>query len=178
MKTTLTIQEKLKDLRTEHNLTLEELSEKTDISRAALGKYESDDLKDISPFNLAKLAKFYDVSTDYLMGLSEQRNHPNTPIETLHISDEMISLLQSGELNNRLLSEIVTHKGFPAFMIDLEVYINKSRACHGCIFVIYVIDMIYYYRHFFRASTSSFLVRIASGSGTPLCLSSCARSVT
>ena len=39
----LTLQEKLKDLRTERGLSLVELSEKTGISKSALGSYESDD---------------------------------------------------------------------------------------------------------------------------------------
>ena len=68
----LTIPERLKDLRTERNLILEQLSEATGISRAALGKYEADDFKDISPFSIAALAKFYGVSADYLMGLTER----------------------------------------------------------------------------------------------------------
>jgi len=58
MNITLTIQEKLKDLRVEKGLTLEHLAEQTIIFKSALGKYESDDYKDISPFNLATLAKF------------------------------------------------------------------------------------------------------------------------
>ena len=53
----LTIPERLKDLRTERGLTLEQLSEATGISRAALGKYEADDFKDISPFSIAALAE-------------------------------------------------------------------------------------------------------------------------
>lgn len=69
----LTIPERLKDLRTERNLILEQLSEATGISRAALGKYEADDFKDISPFSIAALAKFYGVSADYLMGLTERK---------------------------------------------------------------------------------------------------------
>ena len=36
----LTLQEKLKDLRTEQGLSLIELSEKTGISKSALGSYE------------------------------------------------------------------------------------------------------------------------------------------
>lgn len=66
MNITLTIQEKLKDLRVERGLGLEELAAATGISKSSLGKYESDDYKDISPFNLVKLAEFYGVSTDYL----------------------------------------------------------------------------------------------------------------
>ena len=49
MNINLTIPERLKDLRTERGLTLEQLSEATGISRAALGKYEADDFKDITP---------------------------------------------------------------------------------------------------------------------------------
>lgn len=41
----LTLQEKLKDLRTERGLSLLELSEKTGISKYALGSYESDATK-------------------------------------------------------------------------------------------------------------------------------------
>ena len=52
MQCKLTIPERLKDLRVEHGLTLEQLAEATGLSRAALGKYEADDFKDISPYSI------------------------------------------------------------------------------------------------------------------------------
>ena len=52
MQPKLTIQERLKDLRIERGLTLEQLSSETGISKSALGKYEADDFKDISPFSM------------------------------------------------------------------------------------------------------------------------------
>ena len=75
----LTIQEKLKDLRVERRLTLEQLAEETGISKSALGKYEADDYKDISPFSIVTLAKYYGVSTDYLMGLTEKKSPKRRP---------------------------------------------------------------------------------------------------
>ena len=102
MNTKLTIQEKLKNLRVERHLTLEQLAEETGISKSSLGKYETDDFKDISPFSIVTLAKYYDVSTDYLLGLTETKNHPNTDLHDLHLRDEMIDLLKSGKLNSRL----------------------------------------------------------------------------
>ena len=51
MQVKLTIQERLKDLRVERGLTLEQLAEQTGLSKSALGKYEADDFKDISPSN-------------------------------------------------------------------------------------------------------------------------------
>ena len=43
MQIKLTIQERLKDLRVERGLTLEQLAEQTGLSKSALGKYEADD---------------------------------------------------------------------------------------------------------------------------------------
>ena len=125
MQVRLTIQEKLKDLRVERHLTLVELAEQTGISSSALGKYEANDYKDISPFSIVTLAKFYGVSTDYLLGLTEQKNHPDTALEELHLSDAMIELLKSGKINNRLLCEMATHEGFRKLMTDLEIYVDR-----------------------------------------------------
>ena len=93
MYTKLSIPERLKDLRVvDKHLTLEQLAEQTGLSRSALGKYESDDYKDISPFAIATLAEFYGVSTDYLMGLTDNKEVPNANVQSLHLNDEMIVL--------------------------------------------------------------------------------------
>lgn len=49
----LTIQERLKDLRVECGLTLEQLAEQTHPSKSALGSYEAEDFKDISHYTLS-----------------------------------------------------------------------------------------------------------------------------
>ncbi|MBQ8230411.1 MAG: helix-turn-helix transcriptional regulator [Lachnospiraceae bacterium] len=121
----LTIQEKLKDLRVERHLTLEQLAEETGISKSALGKYEADDFKDISPFSIVTLAKYYGVSTDYLMGMTETKNHPNTDLHDLHLSDDMITLLKRGKLNTRLLCEMALHNDFQRMMVDIEIFVDR-----------------------------------------------------
>ena len=73
MKVQLTIQEKLKDLRVERGWTLEEVEAEVNISKSTLGSYENDEYKDISHTSLITLAKYYGVSTDYLLGFSENR---------------------------------------------------------------------------------------------------------
>ena len=121
----LTIPERLQDLRKERHLTLEQLAEQTGLSKSALGKYETDDYKDISPFAIATLANFYGVSTDYLLGLTENKNHPNTELQALHLSDDMVTLLSSGTINNRLLCELATHPNFRRLMVDMEIFIDR-----------------------------------------------------
>ena len=78
MRHKITLQERLKDLRVAHNLNLEELSSLTSISKSALGNYENDDYKEINHGNLVVLAKFYNVSTDYLLCLTENKNQPKS----------------------------------------------------------------------------------------------------
>ena len=58
MKCKLSIQEKLKDLRIERGLSLQELSDQTGLSRAALGNYETDDYKEITHKAIVILADF------------------------------------------------------------------------------------------------------------------------
>lgn len=74
MNTALIFQEKLKDLRVKRGLTLEQLANQIGLSKSALGKYENDDYKDISSFAIFTSAKFYNVVTDYLLGVSEKNS--------------------------------------------------------------------------------------------------------
>ena len=125
MQVKLTIGERLKDLRVERKLTLEQLSVEVGISKSALGKYESDNGKDISPYSILVLADYYGVSCDYLMGRTETKKHPNTALHELHLSDASIDVLKTGKFNHRLLSELICHKDFQRFMLDAEIYVDR-----------------------------------------------------
>ena len=58
----LSIQERLKDLRVERRLTLEQLAEQTELSKSVLGSNESD---------------------DYLLARTETKSHPNASLADL-----------------------------------------------------------------------------------------------
>lgn len=131
MQTKLTIPERLKDLRVEQGLTLEQLAEKTGLSAAALGRYEIDDgpkavrSVDISSYALCQLAEVYGVSIDYLLGRTENKNPANTEVQALRLRDEAIEVLRSGKFNHRLLSEILCHKEFERLMVDAEIFVDR-----------------------------------------------------
>ena len=124
MNAKLTIQEKLKDLRTEKGITLEELAEKVKIARSTLGNYENDEYKDISHTSIIALAEFYGVSTDYLLGLTENQEPVTASVADLHLDDDTAERLKSGAFNNRLWNEITKHPAFPLLLADMEVYID------------------------------------------------------
>ena len=125
MQVRINTSERIKDLRVEKHLTLEQLAELAELSSSAIGKYESGDYKDISAFAIAKLAEKLGVSTDYLLCLSENKNHPSTELDALHLSDDAIEVLKTGKFNHRLLSEFICHKDFRRFMMDAEIYVDR-----------------------------------------------------
>lgn len=62
--------DRLRSLRTSKKLSLKQVSERLGISVSALSEYELD-VKSPSYMNLAKLARLYHVSCDYLIGSNE-----------------------------------------------------------------------------------------------------------
>ena len=62
--------EKLQELRKEKNLTQKELGEKLRVSRGSIFGWEKD-LQEPSLETLAVIAKFFQVKTDYLLGLED-----------------------------------------------------------------------------------------------------------
>ena len=121
----LTLQEKLRDLREEKGLKLEELSKEIGISKSALGRYENEEGSEIGHKHICMLANYYNVSADYLVGLSENRNPVNAEIRDLHLQDKTIELLTSGKLNTRLICEMIEHDDFPKFLVDTEAYVDR-----------------------------------------------------
>ena len=64
------------------------------------------------------------MTADYLLGLSQTKNHPNDDLADLRLSDDIIELLKSGRVDNSLLCELAVHPDFPRLMADLEIYVN------------------------------------------------------
>ena len=120
----LTLGERLKDLRVERNLKLETLAEQTGLSKSALSKYESDDVTDLSIYAVTTLAEFYGVTTDYLLGVTENKKRPDAVLSDLHLSDGAVDVLRNGKFNHRLLCELIVHENFQRFMTDLEIYVD------------------------------------------------------
>ena len=124
MKNPLSIQEKLEDLRRERDLTQDTVASAVGIIGPTLSKYENKENKEYNIATLNKLADYYGVSLEWLVGNTEIRESTNSPIDELLLDDETIELLKSGRFNNRLLCEIIKHPDFIKLMTDTEIYVD------------------------------------------------------
>ncbi|WP_312280375.1 helix-turn-helix transcriptional regulator [Oscillibacter sp.] len=65
--------QKLRDLREDHDLSQKDIAELLSVSQATYSRYESGIL-DVPSISLIKLADFYKVSVDYLLGRTDTQN--------------------------------------------------------------------------------------------------------
>ena len=103
---------------------MEQLSQQTKIPASTLGSYESDDYKEIPHRNLVVLTKYYEMSTDYPLGLSENKQLGNISLSDLRLNDAALTLLKERKINTLLLSKLITHEQFRKLMLDLEIYVD------------------------------------------------------
>lgn len=62
---------RLRELRNEKNLSMKDLAKEINTSDAAISNWEND-INEPKISYLIKLAKFFDVSTDFLLGLKDE----------------------------------------------------------------------------------------------------------
>ncbi len=66
--------ERMRGLRQDHDLTQKQIADKLGVAQNSYCQYESG-LRSIPIEMLIKLCKFYDVSADYMLGISNIKNH-------------------------------------------------------------------------------------------------------
>lgn len=89
------LSERLRDLRVENGYLQEDLAKLLNVTTTAYGYYEQD-RNEPSLGSIIKLAKFYKVSADYLLGLINTPNHPvqYTITEDLTLSEQELRTIR------------------------------------------------------------------------------------
>lgn len=83
---------RLQRLRIERNLSQKEVSNEINISATAISNYENGD-RTPSVEALLTLARFYQCSTDYILGF--EKYTPTASIDVSNLTEEQIELLKS-----------------------------------------------------------------------------------
>ena len=121
-----TINYRIKDLRNPYSgekTYQKDIERDLDIPASTLSGYEKSGAM-VPHDAILKLAEYFNVSADYLLGITDCPDSVNTPISQLHLSDKAIERITSKKINPVLLSEMIENDAFVQFMIDAEVYVN------------------------------------------------------
>ena len=91
--------EHLKELRHKKSLLQKDVAEALKIDRTTYAKYETGDSEPSFEI-LKRIARFYDVSTDYLLGYNEQEKNKNHGSKQLQLSKEEKAMIEQFRLLN------------------------------------------------------------------------------
>jgi len=105
---------------------LSDLAEATGIPLSTLQRTEGQDDVRVGYQDITELTRFYNVSTDYLFGVTDNLQHRNIDVDKLRLSDSAVEVLKSDNINNRLLSEVISHLDFPKLMSAIEIYVDRK----------------------------------------------------
>jgi len=142
--------DRLKKLRLEKNLTQEELGKIFNVSHATINRYEKGvHQPDSSTIN--KLAEFFNVSTDYLLGRSDIRDLPKGAFQLNNfIKIPVVRTIRAGEpilTNDNIVGyEYIPPTDFPSDeLFGLKVIgdsMDLSHIVNGCTVIVHKQDYI------------------------------------
>ena len=122
------IRERLEDLRNRRKLTLKEVSEKTGIDYSTLSRIENGNVKKVGDDVLMKLSKFFGVSTDFLLGITNVPDKKNYTIEELGLTPEAARNLYTGAVDSRVINLLLAHPDFGTLTLRIADYLDDTMA--------------------------------------------------
>lgn len=120
-----TFSERLKHLRKEKNITLEELAENINTTKSTLSRYENGK-REPKMYFVERLSDYFDVSTDYLLGKTDERNPANKIKEKYESRGAEIEELMD-RYNVHLNGEVLTNEDKQSVIAFLKMLRDRKN---------------------------------------------------
>ena len=122
--------ERIEEIRKDRKLSQRELAAQAGISYDTLRRVENGETNTINSDMLIRLAEFFEVSTDYLLGLSNIRERRNYAVSQLGLSEESIKRLVSKKIDPDSLNLFLGNDRFAAITQLAKTYLLQ-RTLNG-----------------------------------------------
>ena len=116
---------RIQDLIKDSSITQAEQAGIIGLSESALSRYLKGQTGMLGDGYIIKIAKHFNVSTDFLLGETNIPDRKNYDIEELGISAEAAKLLYTGRLDSRVLNLLLENPHFPQLLALLARYQNE-----------------------------------------------------
>lgn len=123
-----TIGQRLAELREQRGLTREELAGRVGVSTSTLSRLESGQIQKFSDEMLTALAKEFEVSTDFLLGLTNIPDRKNYDIGELGLTTLAARNLYTGKVNSEVVSRMLEHPRFATLTVMIAQYFDDTLA--------------------------------------------------
>ena len=110
------------------NMSHAELAKAAGLTEGTLSRILQERTKSIKSPDLVGIARVLNVSTDFLLGLTNLPGRKNNTIEQLGLSDQAMQALVGSQIDRSVLSQLLAHKDFPAITRLIAVYADATMA--------------------------------------------------
>ena len=115
--------QRIQDLIKDRKITQAELAENVGLSNSALSRYLQGNTKNLGDGFIIRIAKYFDVSTDFLLVETDILDRKNYDIEELGLSAETAKLLYTRKVNASMLNQLIEHPHFPQLLLLLSLWL-------------------------------------------------------
>ena len=123
------LQDRLRELRDARGIkSQDKLADLVGVTRSTYGRVENGQTKAISSDMLIKLAKFYNVPTDYILGLSDTPENTGYDIKELGLSVEAAKNLYTKKVDPNVASLLLANDKFAGVTKLIATYFSGSMA--------------------------------------------------
>lgn len=123
-----TIGERIEELRKDKGWSQQQLAESLFVSKSQISRIESGETKNVSSEMIIAFAKIFNVSTDYLLGLSKLRFPKNYDISQLGLSEDVVRRLLLKKIDIDVLNRLLEHERFPYLCLLIRYYFDDTVA--------------------------------------------------
>ena len=121
------IHQRLCDLRNGTGKSQKEVADELNIQASVLSRIERGETKSVSHDLVIKFAEYYNVSTDYLLCISDIRIRRNVELEELGLTNKALLQLLQGNVDGSILSKILEHPYFPVLLDTANAYFEEAH---------------------------------------------------
>lgn len=122
------LRQRLQDLLKERKITQAEIAEQMEMSEAALSRFFSKDTDKLSSEAVRKAALYLNVSTDFLMGISDFPERYNYDISELGLSHKAALALYTGAVNTDVVNRLLENQRFMEITKKIGQYFDDTES--------------------------------------------------
>lgn len=125
--------ERITELREGAGSTIEELALKVGVNATTLGRMEKGQTQKIGDDVLTALAREFNVSTDFLLGLTSIPDRKNYDIAELGLSAQAARNLYTRKVNADVVNRLLEHPRFATLTAMIEHYLDDTFAAGAAV---------------------------------------------
>lgn len=119
---------RLSNLRKDHDLSQKQLADQLHVTHSQISRIESGETKNPNISIVIDAARFFHVSTDYLLGITQITSPKSYAISELGLSEEAVTRLITRRIDVDILNRLLEHENFPKLCIMIRNYFDDTIA--------------------------------------------------